>query len=318
MKQRINPQEIYLLERYTSLEYFGELRDTWEAMIKHLEACLERFMLSLPKNYRAKPLPEQPDVVWGNRVLPNFRDTLQGLNTGFVLLTHGDLRGLSHAWGPKGDFKGQMDFWAGWMEREDEDTYGAYLSKSVMFASNICRTERAGWGPFELANYNDCWGPLNPPSHWPRYRIQNRICVATGEKLEKSGVYVPDIEASCAEFLYTGYGAAPAAKVLVGKRPILHPTTGEQYDEEPIIEPRNCTWYLVERALEDENDIANNNSPESENIRVPAGGTCPETGFYFTPAKLDSRSLFQKGEVMPDVGSKYGLTIWQWDGNQST
>jgi hypothetical protein len=29
MKYSIRPKEIFLLERYVSLEYFGQLRDTW-------------------------------------------------------------------------------------------------------------------------------------------------------------------------------------------------------------------------------------------------------------------------------------------------
>jgi hypothetical protein len=98
MPAQVNPQEIYLLERYTSLDYFADLRDTWAEMVKHVESCLESFMQNLPADYRSTSLPEQPDVVWGQRVLPNFRDTLQGLNTGFILLTHGDFKGLTFAW----------------------------------------------------------------------------------------------------------------------------------------------------------------------------------------------------------------------------
>ncbi len=60
----IHPQEIYLLERYVSLEYFGELRDVWGAMIKHVETCLDQFMKNLPLDYRKRPLSDQPDVVW--------------------------------------------------------------------------------------------------------------------------------------------------------------------------------------------------------------------------------------------------------------
>jgi hypothetical protein len=318
MKQNLNPQEIYLLERYTSVEYFCELRDTWEAMVKHLESCLGRFMQKLPKNYRAKPLPEQPDAVWGNRVLPNFRNTLQGLHTGYILLTHGDLRGLSYAWGPKSDFKGQMDFWSGWMQRADENVYGEFLCKAVTLASNICRTERAGWGPLDLSKYDEQWGPLNAPARWPSYRIQKEIFVATGQKLERNGIYVPDLESSCAEFLYIGYETAPAAKVHVGMRPLLHPTTGEKYAEEPMLEDRDCTWYLVERVPDEQGDAQIDPVPEAHHLRVPAGEVCPETGFYFTPAKMESRHLFQKGDVMPGVDSEYGRTIWQWDNNQTS
>lgn len=316
MQRNLNPQEIYLLERYTSVGYLCELRDTWEAMVRHLEMCLGKFMLEVPQNYWSRSLPERPDAVWGCRVIPNFRKTLQGLNSGCILLAHGDLGGLTYSWGPESDFKGQMDYWSGWMLRADENIYGEFLSKAVTLAGNISTTERAGWAPFDLADYSDYFGPLNPPQQWPRYRIRRNQCVATGQKLEQNGIYVPDLENSCAEFLWVRYETAPAAKVHVGMRPLLHPTTGEQYAEEPIVEDRDCTWYLVERVLDEEGDAEKNPPPAAQNVRVPAGEACPETGFYFTPAKTDSRRLFEKGELMPSVGSDYGRTIWQWDDNQ--
>lgn len=316
MTKIINAQEIFLLERYISPEYLCELRDTWEEMVKHLETCLDRFMQNLPKNYRSRSLPEQPDVVWGHRVIPNFRKTLQGLNSGYILLTHGDFQGLTSSWGPESDFKGQMDYWSGWMLRADENTYGELLSKALTLAGNISRTEMAGWKPFDLADYGDYLGPLNPPPQWPKYRIQGQVSVAKGQKLEKNGIYVPDLEKSCAEFLWVRYETAPAAKVHVGMRPLLHPTTGEKYAEEPILEDRDCTWYLVERVPDEEGDAQDDPSPTAQHARVPAGEACPETGFYFTPAKTESRRLFQKGDVMPSVGSDYGRTIWQWDDNQ--
>jgi hypothetical protein len=318
MKQAINSQEIFLLERYISPEYLCELRDTWAEMIKHLEACLDRFMLDLPKNYRARALPEQPDVVWGHRVIPNFRNTLQGLISGCILLTHGDFHGLTYSWGPESDLKGQMDYWSGWMLRADENMYGALLSKAVTLVGNISTTERAGWAPFDLAEYSDYFGPLNPPPQWPRYRIHGTVSVSTGQKLKQSGIYIPDVENSCAEFLCVRYETAPAARVHVGMRPLLHPTTGEQYAEEPILEDRDCTWYLVERVPDQQGDAPSDPAPAARLIRVPAGEGCPETGFYFTPAKIGSRRLFQKGEVMPGIDSAYGSTIWQWDSDQAS
>lgn len=49
------PQEIYLLERFCSLERYGDMRDAWQAMISHVENMLERFMQDLPKDYRKRP-----------------------------------------------------------------------------------------------------------------------------------------------------------------------------------------------------------------------------------------------------------------------
>ncbi len=51
-------------------------------------------------------------------------------------------------------------------------------------------------------------------------------------------------------------------------------------------------------------------------LRCEAGEFCLRTGHWFTPAQANSRRLFQAGELMPAVGSDYGLTIWQWDERQ--
>jgi hypothetical protein len=48
-------------------------------------------------------------------------------------------------------------------------------------------------------------------------------------------------------------------------------------------------------------------------LRCEAGQPCPREGFWFTPAKTNNRRYFKAGEVMPDVKSAYGETIWQSD-----
>ena len=51
--------------------------------------------------------------------------------------------------------------------------------------------------------------------------------------------------------------------------------------------------------------------------RIEADKTCPQTGYWHTPAKQNSRALFKQGDVMPDFpDSSYGATIWYWDTNQ--
>jgi len=49
---------------------------------------------------------------------------------------------------------------------------------------------------------------------------------------------------------------------------------------------------------------------------VQAPDACPESGFWFTPARTGSRRYFKSGDLMPSVGGDYGATIWQWDQNQ--
>jgi hypothetical protein len=317
MSIKINPQVIYLLERYISVEYFAEMRDTWEMMIKHVDSCLQTYLSNLPEKYRSMSLPEQPDIVWGHRVLPNFRETLEGLYTGFIMLTHGDVAGLNYAHGPKNDYKGQLDYSTNWMSAEEFDLYDRLLTKAKTMAVYITATESAHWRPMDLSNYSDQFEELNPPAQWPAYRINRDFSVRTGNKTPRSGIYIPDLENSSAQFLSINYKQAPQTYVVVGFRDLLDPVTREKYAEEPCLEKRDCIWYLVERVADSDEVQQSNVVESSQFVSVAAGQSCPEAGFYFTPARSDSRRLFQKGDVMPDFGAEYGTTIWQWDCDQA-
>lgn len=56
--------------------------------------------------------------------------------------------------------------------------------------------------------------------------------------------------------------------------------------------------------------------PEASPKRLMPGDSCTRKGFWFTPAQIGSRRYFKHGDVMPEVGGGYGVTIWQWDQNQ--
>lgn len=314
MNIQISAIEVYLLEQFTSLEYFAELRDKWERMVKHVEKCLDSFMRDLPLDYRKRPVSDQPDVVWGGLVLPNFRNTLNGLNEGFILWSHGDVRGLHFAHGPLSDHKGQMDYWSGWMSKEDEALYISLMDECVEMAHKITVTEYGGWSVLRLLRFAK---NVRLPDFFRsrRYKINTRIFARTGEKAPVSGIYVSDVMDAGAKFLSTRYDAAPPAKVHVGTEDLFLPS-GEKYDEELIFEDRNCTWYLVERDLDAERAVKSIDKPVTGPAKVRGGEFCPESGFYITPAKENSRKYFQKGEFMPSFDSEFGMTIWQWDDAQ--
>lgn len=312
-----------MLEKYSSLDYFVELRDRWEVLVRHVENCLESYMRNLPSRYRSQPLPEQPDIVWGQRVLPNFRDTLQALHEGVILVSHHDYTGLHHAWGVMGDHKGQMDYSTSWMAKEDEKQYRNLLEAAVIYARNICITEGGDWNPLDLLNHSKMSRALDQPASWPAYRVDKNIFVASGEKIERTGIYVPNVKYSCAEFLSTRYDEAPLAKVYIGIRDIKDPASGEKWDEELILEEQTCTWYLVERTADSDH------APSSSALfieelalssarRLASGEVCHEAGFYFTPASPQSRRYFDKGDEMPTFDAAYGNTIWQWDSDQTS
>lgn len=56
---------------------------------------------------------------------------------------------------------------------------------------------------------------------------------------------------------------------------------------------------------------------EPQTGRVGANQPCPQAGYWWTPAKENSRHYFDRGEAMPDFpDSSYGATIWYWDQQQ--
>lgn len=59
--------------------------------------------------------------------------------------------------------------------------------------------------------------------------------------------------------------------------------------------------------------------PNSSSIlRRAAGELCPQSGWWLTPAQLNSRRYIQQGVAFPAIeDSDYGTTFWQWSADQS-
>jgi hypothetical protein len=100
-----------------------------------------------------------------------------------------------------------------------------------------------------------------------------------------------------------------------------NPTRASRAMANVVYTSRPCKWYFVERVegeFEDEDlDQADaKTSAQSLRLRVEAGQPCPKSGYWFTPARENSRTHFETGQTMPDVGGTWGATIWQWDEQQ--
>jgi hypothetical protein len=310
MSTPLNPQEIYLLERYSSLSYFGELRDHFAAMVKAAEDALAEFMRHLPPDYRAQHLSLQPDVTWGETVLPNLRWTLDGLNKGYIRISHGDWDALGLAGNVRTAFSGiSRDYPWDWMPEAFALIFDNEWIETSYRKSNISITSQAYWSAGDLTTqYTDSdRGPLNSPPSWPQYRTLSSVRVKTDDKVPRNGIYLPDIDGSCAQVLIEGYEAWGATVLRDPNDP-----ENQAFDRKPT------TWTLVERVADSGGGIPGDPDPIKAGIRLrcEAGQTCPRAGHWFTPAQANSRRLFQAGEVMPSVGGDYGLTIWQWDERQ--
>ncbi|UCV04956.1 hypothetical protein [Dechloromonas denitrificans] len=311
------PQEIYLLERYSSLDYFGQMRDAFEACVKAAENALGEFMKHLPPDYRNQPLWKQPDAVWGERVIPNLQFSLQGVFNGYIRLSHGDFEGLALAGNVTSSFAGvNRDYDIEWMPEPFQSEYDRNERIASELASNIFHTQQGNWSIGSLSSrYHDCRGPLNAPPSWPIYRLNHAITVKTDDKVPQNGVYLPDAPNSAAQFLIKGYEAWEA-----NVQPTPEELTPSGYFKDPSIH-QACTWTLVERVADSGGGTGC--GPQGETggaIRrpnVPANHPCPETGWWFTPAKAGSRRYFKQGEAMPSLGGDYGITFWQWSPDQS-
>src|SRR5690606_21606285 len=135
-------------------------------LVEHCETSLLEFMARLPPDYRSRPQPEQPDIVWGERVIPNFRDTLRYLYDGYIKRSHQDwtcYKGFQG--GINGDVRGQRDFSPAWFDEVEPgalEKYYELLYAADNLADPIWRTVGAYWSTGTLTyRFNpDARGPL--------------------------------------------------------------------------------------------------------------------------------------------------------------
>jgi len=299
-------QEIYLLERYSSLDYFGTMRDHFATMLKASNNALTEFMAKPPPDYRSRHLSQQPDAVWGERIIPNLQWVLDGLNEGYILLSHGDLNALGQANNVTSSFTAiNRDYSWDWMPKTFFDIADQANSEAWIHAMNISATRTAQWCHGDLSlRYNEpTRGPLNPPPTWPQYRLNTQVQVKTGDKVPHKGIYVPDIAKHCGQLLLEGQEAWEA--------------TARQNPDDP--NSQSCdylpaTWTLVERIADEGGSIPGEEpwrAQAAQRLRCEGGLPCPHEGWWFTPA-AEGKRHFKQGEIMPSIGADYGLTIWQW------
>jgi hypothetical protein len=75
---------------------------------------------------------------------------------------------------------------------------------------------------------------------------------------------------------------------------------------------RPCKWYFVELVNGEFDETVDTDSSlpnGAQHLRCEAGQPCPADGDWFTPGAPGQRQ-FKQGEIMPEVKSDYGQTIW--------
>ena len=295
-KFEIRPQEIYLLERYSSTAYFKDMTDAFQNMLDIAEKALEEFMSDIPYDYRINGISAQPDLVWGENVLPNFRNASLILKKANNLLESGDLTALEYASNIEACFRGQrVDYPAEWMSQAYYDGFIAWQDKASLYSMNIYATGFAFWAMGDLTNGYDenSRGLLNLPNSLPIYRVNPSFMVMTGETVPQDGIYIPMIQEASAQLMLKGEEVVEA---LVG------------LDEGQFISREASQWALVERIADEGGSLAAMNVSALKGF---ACQKCPQSGNWWSPANESQSHYFKQGDIFPEIkNNTWGETIW--------
>lgn len=153
------------------------------------------------------------------------------------------------------------------------------------------------------------------PTEIPEYAPDTSICCRTGEVVPWTGLWVPSygLRASALAFARKDIQVMQFAYEVTREDP---EDGGEEFDRV------EATWHPVRptgRMIpwpEGYGPLEQDESIPPEQRRCVAGDLCPKAGYWLSPAKTDSRRMFRAGDVMPELGSTWGATIWQWDADQ--
>lgn len=321
-------QEIWLLEHYVEPSYCARVVQAWTQMIVVAEAAYDDYMRHIPSNYRQREISEQVDIVWGNRVLPNFRSSLNYLQTAYARILQGDL--ALHGFGVYSDIRGSSDYWHQWMadpglvERMGFNPLQEFCRQQYIaqFQSQNVHVTLSGyrWKKGDLQGNlgsEDRGYGITLPQEWPTYRLNPLVQCETGERTPRTGIYLPAVANSCAQLLVhtpaktEGYlGSVPTANI------------GSRHEPKPVIAEEPTIWTLVERVSDTgggkvEVRIIDKSEPDQA---VPAysaspGQPCPRSGLWQTPALVKPRSVRrEQGQPMPSQQTDHqgNVVVWFW------
>lgn len=307
MNYKINPKVAYLLEQFSSLEFFEIMRNNYHLFLESLEELFEIYMHNLPYNLRDLPLPEQADINWGSTVLPNLRETMDRIDYAYAKVKSGDFTYLNYVGEISSNQKGLSEFSPHWMDDLPDDKVKQcwdYNLIATSYASVIGQTYPTYWDmdtliyDFKTIDIFDNI-ILDLPNSYPIYRINPEITVKSNEKLEKTGIYLCQEIGDRIEFMAASEEKdnGVANVIIVGHDPETYETLFAE-----------ANWILIER-IADEGGSAESIQIETK-IKI-AGNICPESGFWWSPANHSQSRYFQQGERFPEVeNNAWGETIW--------
>ncbi|ATA23098.1 hypothetical protein BIY26_17705 [Brenneria goodwinii] len=333
----LHPQECYLLERFTSLDFFQRRWQVWQDFVEHCEHQVALYSQNLPPQQRSLPLWQQYDVVWNNRILPNIRGTLSVLYRDYLQRQHNDPRAYFTGGNVASDCKGLSDYWPeGWMSEAALERYGDLLGLGRIYNKVIEITTGSYWDEGNLTyRYNErAFGPLDLPPQIPRYELDPSVVLGPNDPVTVTGIYLPDVEYASAQFFHPrSYIPHTANQGKVRSEFIsdegIHDYSWTKIEKVP------ATWTLIHRV---ENEFIPvppqgffpNRHPDElyrwpereqallagskKHLTLPSGTVCPHGGLWSTyQAGRIERQHFAQGDILPqwrDTATQKRAILW--------
>jgi hypothetical protein len=274
-----------------------------------------------------------PVPYWGG-VMQDLLDRFDGA---LAILRHGEFDPMEQ-WAsqmqdiPRGFRESNME----WLTQADQDTFLGLLNDtysicsrfsdsilmSNMYSSDGYKDRSADWHyempedmgyeSNDIARYSEKHIFPVLPQQIPEYAPDTSVSCKTGDIVPWTGVWVPS----------TGMGTAALAFARKNVQ-IMQPAyeiASRDEDGYATFTLVDCLWHPVKptgRMIDHPAITKAKYINDQGRLRCEAGQPCPQAGYWFTPASAGSRRSFAQGELMPEFKSSYGLTIWQWDDNQS-
>ena len=323
-KLELFPKEIYANEQFLTYEYYYETVKLWEDLIHYAEGLLDRYSSNLVANHRSQHLSHQADYVWGTIVLPNFKGTLDHLQSGLEDLKAGFLPILRRMSSINNDVIAQgRDYPCDWMDTVEKGAVLRYKAKERIIsirATNIYvvnNYHNIQWDYKDLLSEELLIG-IDFPNPLPVYRLNSAVMVKTGEPILKTGIYRSIEPYSASRFLMheKKMGAEHDEDWRLAPEVSAFKDNPNNYTDETYEYPRDIptTWILVERVAEG-NDV--DLTPTQEKLSQKGGEPCPKTGYWTTPAQPGTRRYFTQGDVLPTLPhTDWGTVYWYFSGEE--
>jgi hypothetical protein len=141
------------------------------------------------------------------------------------------------------------------------------------------------------------------PDPLTEYVVDKSIACCTGDEVPWTGIWYPStgLERHSLTFAIKGLRMQPVYRVVKTTEELRTDANMFPYPETVAVE---TTWHpLIPSGRQ---AVAN------EELRAKAGQPCPKAGIWQPMEPGAPTRAYEAGETMANVGSAYGITVWQW------